>query len=78
MVADSIWHDRHLTLGLPPRTGYPSPHAGVAQLVERQLPKLDVAGSNPVARSVATAKAGIPMGCRPFASAATMPDAVFW
>src|SRR6266851_1360453 len=25
--------------------------AGIAQLVERQLPKLDVAGSNPVARS---------------------------
>ncbi len=24
--------------------------AGVAQLVERQLPKLDVAGSNPVSR----------------------------
>jgi hypothetical protein len=27
------------------------PDAGVAQLVERQLPKLNVAGSNPVARS---------------------------
>ena len=26
--------------------------AGVAQLVERQLPKLDVAGSNPVSRSL--------------------------
>jgi hypothetical protein len=26
-------------------------HAGVAQLVERQLPKLNVAGSNPVSRS---------------------------
>ena len=26
--------------------------AGVAQLVERQLPKLDVAGSSPVARSI--------------------------
>src|SRR5258706_4016904 len=26
--------------------------AGIAQLVERQLPKLDVAGSNPVARSI--------------------------
>ena len=26
-------------------------HAGVAQLVERELPKLEVAGSNPVARS---------------------------
>ena len=25
--------------------------AGIAQLVERQLPKLNVAGSNPVARS---------------------------
>ena len=25
--------------------------AGIAQLVERQLPKLDVAGSSPVARS---------------------------
>ncbi len=27
------------------------PNAGVAQLVERQLPKLNVAGSSPVARS---------------------------
>ncbi len=27
------------------------PFAGVAQLVERQLPKLNVAGSSPVARS---------------------------
>ena len=27
--------------------------AGIAQLVERQLPKLNVAGSNPVARSIA-------------------------
>ena len=26
--------------------------AGVAQLVERKLPKLEVAGSNPVARSI--------------------------
>ena len=26
--------------------------AGIAQLVERQLPKLDVAGSSPVARSI--------------------------
>ena len=26
--------------------------AGIAQLVERQLPKLDVAGSNPVSRSM--------------------------
>ena len=28
-----------------------SKHAGVAQLVERQLPKLNVAGSSPVSRS---------------------------
>ena len=27
-------------------------HAGVAQLVEFQLPKLNVAGSNPVSRSL--------------------------
>jgi len=27
-------------------------NAGVAQLVERKLPKLEVAGSNPVARSI--------------------------
>src|SRR2546425_9413388 len=32
--------------------------AGIAQLVERELPKLEVAGSNPVARSIlATASA---------------------
>ena len=29
------------------------PDAGVAQLVEHELPKLGVAGSNPVARSIA-------------------------
>ena len=29
-----------------------SPKAGVAQLVEHELPKLGVAGSNPVARSI--------------------------
>ena len=28
--------------------------AGVAQLVERKLPKLEVAGSNPVARSISS------------------------
>ena len=28
------------------------PDAGVAQLVEHELPKLGVAGSNPVARSI--------------------------
>ena len=27
------------------------PWAGIAQLAERELPKLEVAGSNPVARS---------------------------
>ncbi len=29
-----------------------SVHAGIAQLVERNLAKVDVAGSNPVSRSV--------------------------
>ena len=29
-----------------------TPHAGIAQLVERNLAKVDVAGSNPVSRSV--------------------------
>ena len=33
--------------------------AGVAQLVEYKLPKLGVAGSNPVARSILTARAHI-------------------
>jgi hypothetical protein len=34
-----------------PAIRYPDPHADVAQLVEHQLPKLGVAGSNPVVRS---------------------------
>ena len=29
-----------------------TPHAGIAQLVERNLAKVDVAGSSPVSRSV--------------------------
>ncbi len=33
-----------------PAVRYPEPHADVAQLVEHQLPKLRVAGSNPVVR----------------------------
>ena len=33
------------------RMGSMRPDAGVAQLVEHELPKLGVAGSNPVARS---------------------------
>jgi hypothetical protein len=36
--------------GFAPASACPL-HAGVAQLVERQLPKLNVAGSNPVSRS---------------------------
>ena len=35
----------------PGRIAYLQNHAGVIQLVECQLPKLDVAGSSPVARS---------------------------
>src|SRR5713226_3872928 len=40
--------------GLPPRAyhGRRTRRAGVAQLVEYELPKLGVAGSNPVARSI--------------------------
>lgn len=34
------------------RPSSPTIHAGVAQLVEHELPKLVVAGSNPVARSI--------------------------
>jgi hypothetical protein len=34
--------------------------AGVAQLVEYELPKLGVAGSNPVARSIRPTKARAP------------------
>jgi hypothetical protein len=33
----------------------PEEQAGVAQLVEYKLPKLGVAGSNPVARSISSA-----------------------
>ncbi len=36
------------------------PQAGVAQLVEHQLPKLGVAGSNPVSRSYYEAHVGVP------------------
>ncbi len=42
------------------REGKESPfllHAGIAQLVERQLPKLNVEGSNPFARFLASLKA---------------------
>ena len=39
----SFGHARHAKI---------SAHADVAQLVERQLPKLEVAGSKPVVRSV--------------------------
>ena len=31
---------------------YDERHAGIAQLVERQLPKLNVVGSSPIARSI--------------------------
>jgi transcriptional regulator with XRE-family HTH domain len=43
--------------------------AGVIQLVECQLPKLDVAGSSPVARSDQTRKRRSPSGARRFAFA---------
>ena len=36
----------------PAGRGYNRSHADVAQLVEHQLPKLRVAGSNPVVRSM--------------------------
>ena len=35
---------------LPPTKEYFKNHAGVAQLVERNLAKVNVAGSNPVSR----------------------------
>ena len=35
-------------------TSSPEEQAGVAQLVEYKLPKLGVAGSNPVARSISS------------------------
>ena len=38
--------------------GHDSSRAGVAQLVEYELPKLGVAGSNPVARSTLRATPG--------------------
>ncbi len=37
--------------GAAPEVQSPFPRAGVAQLVESELPKLKVAGSSPVARS---------------------------
>jgi GTPase len=37
-----------------------NPRAGIAQLVERELPKLEVAGSNPVARSMYVPASGAP------------------
>ena len=37
-------------------TSRPEEQAGVAQLVEYKLPKLGVAGSNPVARSISRAR----------------------
>ena len=39
-------------------------HAGIAQLVERELPKLEVAGSNPVARSMLSIAYGAPASPR--------------
>ena len=36
--------------GSPAATVESAPHADVAQLVERELPKLEVAGSRPVVR----------------------------
>jgi hypothetical protein len=39
-------------LAFTPPPGRFSEHAGVAQLVEHQLPKLRVAGSSPVARFI--------------------------
>ncbi len=36
------------------QSGKPEKQAGVAQLVEYKLPKLGVAGSNPVARSTSS------------------------
>ena len=36
---------------LPSGGSFTDGHAGIAQLVERQLPKLNVVGSNPIARS---------------------------
>ena len=39
----------HLTT--PPPTPYNPPHAGIAQLVERNLAKVEVASSNLVSRS---------------------------
>ena len=39
------------SLGLVEGAVVPYKGAGIAQLAERELPKLEVAGSNPVARS---------------------------
>ncbi len=39
-------------LDWPAAGGYTQSHAGVIQLVECQLPKLDVVGSSPIARSL--------------------------
>jgi hypothetical protein len=50
--------------------GYQESKAGVAQLVERDLPKVDVVGSNPIARSKRSRKA-----CRGSISAARSTDA---
>ena len=48
--------DTLLWTGCEPRID--SPHAGVAQLVEHQFPKLKVAGSRPVARSILDGEVG--------------------
>ena len=44
-----------------PRRGYNRPDADVAQLVEHQLPKLRVAGSNPVVRLEEAPHNGAPL-----------------
>ena len=46
------WTNAAGALIAPPACSSFSAHAGVAQLVEHQLPKLRVAGSNPVVRLI--------------------------
>ncbi len=54
---------RHLRIG--PCGSGPTDHGGIAQLVERQLCKLEVTGSNPVASTNATGRVAQLVRARP-------------